>query len=197
MHNRCTPRQRRVLALRMQHNALKCAKMRSRSAKMRCEMHELNAPLWTECRQNAKKNAENAQKCTWMPGSGCECDLDLLDAYEAQGEYDNPGDTATVFGAYGAYGPDYVIGIQRNNAYLYVDDFPVRATVDDPTSDGRLNLAQWYTEEAFYRGSSKPTTPGKELKAQLAPPINAGNAVHRCWRRLPGALSGCREALSP
>ena len=27
-------------------------------------MHELNAPLWTECRQNAKKNAENAQKCT-------------------------------------------------------------------------------------------------------------------------------------
>ena len=64
MHNRCTPRQRRVLALRMQHNALKCAKMRSRSTKMRCEMHELNAPLWTECRQNAKKNAENAQKCT-------------------------------------------------------------------------------------------------------------------------------------
>ena len=54
MHNRCTPRQRRVLALRMQHNALKCAKMRSRSTKMRCEMHELNAPLWTECRQNAK-----------------------------------------------------------------------------------------------------------------------------------------------
>ena len=35
-----------------------------RSTKMRCEMHELNAPLWTECRQNAKKNAENAQKCT-------------------------------------------------------------------------------------------------------------------------------------
>ena len=32
--------------------------------KMRCKMHELNAPLWTECRQNAKKNAENAQKCT-------------------------------------------------------------------------------------------------------------------------------------
>ena len=64
MHNRCTPRQRRVLALRMQHNALKCAKLRSRSTKMRCEMHELNAPLWTECRQNAKKNAENAQKCT-------------------------------------------------------------------------------------------------------------------------------------
>ena len=27
-------------------------------------MHELNAPLWTECRQNAKKNAKNAQKCT-------------------------------------------------------------------------------------------------------------------------------------
>ena len=51
MHNRCTPRQRRVLALRMQHNALKCAKVRSRSTKMRCEMHELNAPLWTECRQ--------------------------------------------------------------------------------------------------------------------------------------------------
>ena len=52
MHNRCTPRQRRVLALRMQHNALKCAKIRSRSAKMRCEMHELNASLWTDCRQN-------------------------------------------------------------------------------------------------------------------------------------------------
>ena len=64
MHNRCTPRQRRVLALRMQHNALKCAKMRSRSTKMRCEMHELNAPLWTECRQNAKKTQKMRKKCT-------------------------------------------------------------------------------------------------------------------------------------
>ena len=64
MHNRCTPRQRRVLALRMQHNAFKCAKMRCRCTKMRSEMHELNASLWTECRQNAKKNAKNAQKCT-------------------------------------------------------------------------------------------------------------------------------------
>ena len=64
MHNRCTPRQRRVLALRMQHNASKCAKMRLRCTKMRYEMHELNASLWTECRHNAKKNAKNAQKCT-------------------------------------------------------------------------------------------------------------------------------------
>ena len=83
MHNRCTPRQRRVLALRMQHNAFKCAKMRLRCTKMRSEMHELNASLWTECRQNAKKNAKNAQKCTsqkryqfvaktvLIPGEGC------------------------------------------------------------------------------------------------------------------------------